>query len=94
MRKVIVFDETVKVQHQVFLSDKVSEEDLEYFWSETSGCETMDEVYEMIERRVGIENFLSINENFYEDVDDIEYCEDYDIDDSGKRVEKEFELWD
>ena len=86
MKKAIVIEEIVRIQHQIFVNENIPERELDYFWDEVAACDNMGDVYDMVRNRIGEENFLGINENFFEETSEIEYCEDYLVDDDGRKA--------
>ena len=73
MKREIIFEETVKYQHRIIVEYN-NEEELDEALDHTEGCHNLDECIEAIEKILPID---VVDENYSEDVDGIEYYDDY-----------------
>ena len=87
MRKAIVFNEYIKCQHRLIVNVDEDEEDneLNEAVAKSEYCDHMDDVCNIFEEMLG-EKFIVIERDFSEEVDQIEYDNEYYINKSGNRI--------
>lgn len=73
MKRAIIFEETVKVQHRIIV-DYENEDQLDEAISNTEGLNNLDDCVDAIDSVVHV---CSVDENWAEDSDDFEYYDDY-----------------
>lgn len=73
MKRAIIFEETVKVQHRIIV-DYENEDQLDEAISNTEGLNDLDDCVDAIDAVIHV---CSIDENWAEDSDGLEYYDDY-----------------
>ena len=73
MKRSIIFEETVKVQHRIIV-DYENEEELDKAIANTEGCDNLDDCVDAIDSIVHV---CQVDESWAEDSDGIEYYDDY-----------------
>lgn len=73
MKRSIIFEETVKIQHLIIV-DYENEDELDSAIEAIDHCQSFDDCVDIIGRRLSIH---SATEEYCVDVDGIEYYEDY-----------------
>ena len=73
MKRSIIFEETVKLQHRIIV-DYENEEELDEAIANTEGCDSLDDCVGAI---YSIVHVCQVNESWAEDSDGIEYYDDY-----------------
>ena len=73
MKRSIIFEETVKLQHRIIVDYK-NEKELDEAIVNTEGCDSLDDCVDAI---YSIVHVCQVNESWAEDSDGIEYYDDY-----------------
>lgn len=73
MKRSIIFEETIKIQHRIVVNYE-DEEELNKAVFSTDDCKSLDDCIEAIGEILEI---CQVDENWTEDIDDFEYYDDY-----------------
>ena len=73
MKRSIIFEETVKIQHRIVVNYE-DEEELDKAVFSTDDCKNLNDCIEAIGEILEI---CQVDENWTEDLDDFEYYDDY-----------------
>ena len=73
MKRSIIFEETIKVQHRIIV-DYENEDELDKAIANTEGCNNLDDCVDAIDN---ILHVCQVDESWAENSDGIEYCDDY-----------------
>jgi hypothetical protein len=87
MRKAIVFNEYVKYQHRIIIDEDQGAENNEVNEAivEAECCDHMDDVCNEFQKALG-DKFITIERDFSEEIDSIEYDDEYYVDEYGNRL--------
>ena len=79
-KRIIVFEETIKYQHEFVIDENTSDEEIDDVLDEIadSDAENIDDIYDIMRNNLG-EKLIELNRNDYKsgEIDNIEFFDDY-----------------